>query len=298
MTCGRRATNTSPATSQEAGDRQGRGRAQPGVPPQRRRRSRPRSRCRWRRRRSTPRSACRGSRRSGEQFGTEGSARCLKVRYVPALAQWIVSATPDSVARHRPGAPIDARAGAAAGRAQPAEPQDLRQVSTKTARRNAVLNVAKRRRPRRTRSRPSGQVRRLDLSDESAPTGSRLYNENYNNLVVREYDGELPDHAGHRLASWKWRPHQTRVIARIIQSGNTYMAHAVGAGKTSAMIGAGMEMRRLGLVRKPMYAVPNHMLGAVHQGVLRAVPDRAHHAWPTSGASTPTAASSSSPTWR
>ena len=62
-------------------------------------------------------------------------------------------------------------------------------------------------------------------------------------------------------SDWTWRPHQTRVVARIVSDGNTYMAHAVGSGKTSAMIGAGMEMRRLGLVKKPMYAVPNHMLG-------------------------------------
>lgn len=86
-----------------------------------------------------------------------------------------------------------------------------------------------------------------------------LYNETYNNLVVRAYDGSYLKTPGVSTA-WSWRPHQTRVIARIIQSGNTYMAHAVGSGKTSAMIGAGMEMRRLGLARKPMYAVPNHML--------------------------------------
>lgn len=89
---------------------------------------------------------------------------------------------------------------------------------------------------------------------------AELYNEEYNNLVVREYDGEYLTTPG-ISAAWGWRPHQKRVIARIIQSGNTYMAHSVGAGKTSAMIGAGMEMRRLGLVRKPMYVVPNHMLG-------------------------------------
>jgi hypothetical protein len=87
-----------------------------------------------------------------------------------------------------------------------------------------------------------------------------LYNETYNNLVAPTYDGAYLTTPG-IAANWSWRPHQKRVVARIIQAGNTYMAHAVGAGKTSAMIGAGMEMRRLGLVRKPMYAVPNHMLG-------------------------------------
>lgn len=87
-----------------------------------------------------------------------------------------------------------------------------------------------------------------------------LYNRNYNSLVAPKYDGSYLTTPG--IASgWEWRPHQRAVIARIIQSGNTYMAHEVGAGKTSAMIGAGMEMKRLGLVNKPMYVVPNHMLG-------------------------------------
>lgn len=87
-----------------------------------------------------------------------------------------------------------------------------------------------------------------------------LYNEEYNNLVVREFNGDYLTTPG-ISSGWSWRPHQKRVIARIIQAGNTYMGHGVGAGKTSAMIGSGMEMRRLGLVRKPMYVVPNHMLG-------------------------------------
>ncbi|MCG5533094.1 N-6 DNA methylase [Halorhodospira sp. 9621] len=89
---------------------------------------------------------------------------------------------------------------------------------------------------------------------------AEIYNEQFNSTVVREYDGSYLTTPGVSSA-WQWRPHQKRVIARIIQSGNTYMAHGVGAGKTSAMIGAGMEMRRLGLVNKPMYVVPNHMLG-------------------------------------
>jgi N12 class adenine-specific DNA methylase len=87
-----------------------------------------------------------------------------------------------------------------------------------------------------------------------------LYNEKMNRVVHRTYDGSYlttPGISGH----WRWRPHQTRVVSRIILTGNTYMAHAVGAGKTSAMIGSAMEMRRLGLVRKPMFVVPNHMLG-------------------------------------
>lgn len=87
-----------------------------------------------------------------------------------------------------------------------------------------------------------------------------LYNRDFNSLVAPSFDGTYLTTPG-VASGWDWRPHQRAVIARIIQSGNTYMAHEVGAGKTSAMIGSGMEMKRLGLVDKPMYVVPNHMLG-------------------------------------
>lgn len=96
---------------------------------------------------------------------------------------------------------------------------------------------------------------------EEARTASMedLYNKTFNAEVAPSYDGGYLTTPGINSA-WSWRPHQTAVIARILQSGSTYMAHTVGAGKTSAMIGAGMEARRLGLSQKPMYVVPNHML--------------------------------------
>lgn len=89
---------------------------------------------------------------------------------------------------------------------------------------------------------------------------AELYNDAFNRIVERKFDGSYMTTPG-IADNWSWRPHQTRVMARIVQTGNTYMAHAVGAGKTSAMIGAAMEMKRLGLVRKSMICVPNHMLG-------------------------------------
>lgn len=85
------------------------------------------------------------------------------------------------------------------------------------------------------------------------------YNDLVNTNVSPTFDGsylQMPQaHLG-----WQWRPHQLSVIARIVQSGNTYVAHAVGAGKTAEMVGAAMELRRLGIKNKNMFVVPNHML--------------------------------------
>lgn len=97
-------------------------------------------------------------------------------------------------------------------------------------------------------------------SDESRTAEmERIYNRTFNAEVAPKYDGGYLTTPGIH-SDWSWRPHQTSVIARILQSGDTYMAHTVGAGKTSAMIGAGMEAKRLGLAKKPWYSVPNHML--------------------------------------
>ena len=97
-------------------------------------------------------------------------------------------------------------------------------------------------------------------SDEArADALEEQYNERFNAEVAPSYDGGYLTTPGVH-SDWRWRPHQTAVIARILQTGSTYMAHTVGAGKTSAMIGAGMEARRLGLAKKPWYVVPNHML--------------------------------------
>lgn len=86
-----------------------------------------------------------------------------------------------------------------------------------------------------------------------------IYNKRYNNIAPRKFDGSHLTLPGVSLR-YKLHPHQLRAIWRIIQTGNTYLAHAVGAGKTIEMIAAGMEQKRLGLIKKPIYAVPNHML--------------------------------------
>lgn len=94
---------------------------------------------------------------------------------------------------------------------------------------------------------------------ERASTLLKIYNRRYNNLAPRVFNGEHLTLPGVSALINPY-PHQRSVIWRAIQTGDVYAAHAVGAGKTFEMIAAGMEMRRLGMISKPMYVVPNHML--------------------------------------
>jgi N12 class adenine-specific DNA methylase/2'-5' RNA ligase len=87
-----------------------------------------------------------------------------------------------------------------------------------------------------------------------------IYNQRYNNLRLREFDGSHMQFPGMSEAV-KLRQHQKNAIWRMLQGGNTLLAHVVGAGKTYAMAAAAMEMRRLGTIRKPMFVVPNHLVG-------------------------------------
>lgn len=91
---------------------------------------------------------------------------------------------------------------------------------------------------------------------------SRAYNDAYNNTVKRVYGGDHISKMTFPGMSAAVNPfeHQKRVAWRVVQSGNTYMAHSVGAGKTIGSILAGMELKRLGIKKKPMWVVPNHML--------------------------------------
>ena len=86
----------------------------------------------------------------------------------------------------------------------------------------------------------------------------KLYNEKFNSIRPREYDGSHLNFVGINPAI-TLRPHQVNAIARILYGGNTLLAHVVGAGKTYEMIAAGMESKRLGLCQKSLYVVPNHL---------------------------------------
>lgn len=95
----------------------------------------------------------------------------------------------------------------------------------------------------------------------------KYYNDHFNTNVKREYDGKHLTFPGMNPEIFKkFRPSQFNGVWRIIQTGKMLMAHAVGSGKTYTMIASAMELRRLGLVRKPMFAVLNSTLpGFVNQ---------------------------------
>ena len=87
----------------------------------------------------------------------------------------------------------------------------------------------------------------------------RIYNDTYNNLRPRLFDGSHLDFPG-KNSTITLNPHQVDAVWRGMSSGNTLLAHAVGAGKTFAMAATGLKMKQAGLLKKPMFVVPNHML--------------------------------------
>ena len=118
--------------------------------------------------------------------------------------------------------------------------------------------------------------------DSRAQKLEAIYNDTFNRLVPTKYDGShltLPGlattmtTANGQTIPFELRPHQKNVIWRAIQSGNVLMDHAVGAGKTLAMISSAMEMKRLGQIQRPLFAVPNHMLEQFSREFLQAYPN-------------------------
>jgi N12 class adenine-specific DNA methylase len=100
----------------------------------------------------------------------------------------------------------------------------------------------------------------------------RIYNDTYNNLRPRRFDGSHLEFPGmNRTISL--RPHQQDAIWRGMASGNTLLAHAVGAGKTYTMAATGMKLKAAGLIKKPMYVVPNHMLEQFARDFLQLYPN-------------------------
>ncbi len=98
-----------------------------------------------------------------------------------------------------------------------------------------------------------------------------LYNEKFNTIRLREFDGSHLTFPGMN-PDIKLRKHQIDAIARVLYGGNTLLAHEVGAGKSFEMIAAGMEMKRLGRCQKPIYVIPNHLIEQFASEFLRLYP--------------------------
>ncbi|WP_445222684.1 Eco57I restriction-modification methylase domain-containing protein (plasmid) [Bradyrhizobium sp. Pa8] len=108
----------------------------------------------------------------------------------------------------------------------------------------------------------------LDRTDRLA----RVYNDRFNNIAPRAFDGshlKLPGASG----AFVLYGHQKRGIWRIVSAGSTYLAHAVGAGKTMTMAAAIVEQRRLGLIAKAMLVVPGHCLAQAARECLALYPN-------------------------
>lgn len=96
----------------------------------------------------------------------------------------------------------------------------------------------------------------------------RYYNDTFNSVRPREYDGSHITFGG-ISPEITLRPHQVNAIAHILYGGNTLLAHKVGAGKTFEMVAAAQESKRLGLCQKSMFVVPNHLVGQWASEYLR-----------------------------
>jgi N12 class adenine-specific DNA methylase/adenine-specific DNA methylase len=99
----------------------------------------------------------------------------------------------------------------------------------------------------------------------------RLYNDTFNHTRLRTFNGEHLTLPGASQAI-TLQQHQKAGVWRILQTPNTLLAHVVGAGKTFTMVASAMELKRLGLARKPLFTVPNHMLGQFSTELLTLYP--------------------------
>jgi len=107
--------------------------------------------------------------------------------------------------------------------------------------------------------------------DERRERLARKYNDEFNNVRLRSFNGDhlrLPG-ASPAIAL---HPHQRAAVWRILQTPNCLLAHVVGAGKTYTMVAAAMELKRLALAKKPLFVVPNHMLGQFSSELLSLYP--------------------------
>ncbi len=99
----------------------------------------------------------------------------------------------------------------------------------------------------------------------------KLYNERFNSIRNREYDGRNLSFEG-MTTEIDLRPHQRNAIARSLYGGNTLLAHVVGSGKTFEMVASTMESKRLGMCSKSLFVVPNHLTGQIGREFMQLYP--------------------------
>ena len=99
----------------------------------------------------------------------------------------------------------------------------------------------------------------------------KLYNERFNSIRNREYDGSNLSFEGMNTKI-ELRPHQKNAIARSLYGGNTLLAHVVGSGKTFEMVASAMESKRLGMCSKSLFVVPNHLTGQISREFMQLYP--------------------------
>ncbi|HER3553528.1 TPA: DEAD/DEAH box helicase family protein [Streptococcus pyogenes] len=99
----------------------------------------------------------------------------------------------------------------------------------------------------------------------------KLYNERFNSIRNREYDGRNLSFEG-MTTEIDLRPHQRNAIARSLYGGNTLLAHVVGSGKTFEMVASAMESKRLGMCSKSLFVVPNHLTGQIGREFMQLYP--------------------------
>ncbi|VOT05045.1 helicase [Streptococcus pneumoniae] len=99
----------------------------------------------------------------------------------------------------------------------------------------------------------------------------KLYNERFNSIRNREYDGSNLSFEGMNTKI-DLRPHQRNAIARSLYGGNALLAHVVGSGKTFEMVASAMESKRLGMCSKSLFVVPNHLTGQIGREFMQLYP--------------------------
>ncbi|ACB97283.1 helicase-related protein [Beijerinckia indica] len=196
------------------------------------------------------------------------------IHHIPELAIWTIDESPfqGQAAATSVWGTERAPAGELLSDALNARIPEIKDIITEDGRKTEVVNAVETEAAREKLAKIRDAFSAWVWTDtERAERLCRLYNDTFNNLVPRHFDGShlrLPGAS----SVINFHFHQKRVIWRIISAGKTYIAHAVGAGKTFSMAAAIMEQKRLGLITKAMYAVPGHCLAQAAREFLLLYP--------------------------